>query len=189
MWLAIEGIIGAGKTTTAELISARGGLQGVLERSADHPFLEAYYRDPQRYAIETEIMFMLLQVHQLRDLNPISSWVSDFSLAKNLIFARMNCTGADLKFLESIDERLRADFEPPDLVVFLDVPAEVCLSRIGRRGRGYEQGIRMNDLAQLRVAYLSSLETLGVTVKSLALDGGESPAAVASAVTALAELG
>jgi deoxyguanosine kinase len=189
MWLAIEGIVGAGKTTTAELISGRTGSPGVLERSADHPFLEAYYRDPERYAIETEIMFMLLQVHQLRDLTTTRDLVSDFSPTKNLIFARMNCGDEDLRFLESLEARLWADFAPPDLTVLLDVPVEVCLPRIGSRGRVYEQEIQASDLERLRAEYLSALETLGVTVKLLTLDGSESPATVATAVIELTELG
>lgn len=189
MWLAIEGLVGAGKTTTTELVSGETGLHGVIERSEEHPFLEAYYRDPERYAIETEIAFMLLQVHQVRDLHPAGNLVSDFSPAKNLIFARTNCTEEDQRFLERLDARLWADLPRPDLAVLLDVPVETCLARIASRGRSYEQGIRTADLERLRTEYLSSLETLGVAVELIVLDGTESREDVATAVTQLAGVG
>lgn len=188
MWLAIEGLVGAGKTTTAELVGQRTKLSSVIEPSQDHPFLEDYYRDPRLYAIETEITFMLLQIHLLREPGQADAMVSDFSPAKNLIFARTNSVGEDLSFLAEVDARLWRGLPRPDLAVFLDVPVDVCLDRIAQRGREYEQGIGATDLTRLRDEYVDSLQTLGTAVKSVLLEGTEPPDAVADVVVQLAGL-
>jgi deoxyadenosine/deoxycytidine kinase len=182
MWLAIEGVVGAGKTTTGELVGSLTELRPVLERSEDHPFLEAYYRDPARHAIETELAFMLLQAHQLRAADAPNALVSDFSPAKNLIFARLNCCADDLRFLEAVDSRLWRDLPRPDLTVFLDVPTDVCLARVVSRGREYEQGLVRADLEKIRNGYVEALQTLGTEVRRVALQGTETPTAVAAAV-------
>jgi deoxyguanosine kinase len=185
MWLAIEGIVGAGKTTTAELIGEQTGLRAVIERSEDHPFLADYYRDPGRYALETEIAFMLLQLHQMRDQNPPTGVVTDFSPAKNLVFARTNSSTEDQRFLADLHDRLWSGFRQPDLAVFLDVPADACLTRITSRGRDYERGIQIADLELLQAEYLALLGTLGIEVEVVALDGTEPPDVVATAVAKL----
>jgi deoxyguanosine kinase len=187
VWLAIEGIVGAGKTTTAKLIGERPETEPVIERLEDHPFLEAYYRDPRRYSVETEIMFMLLQVHQLRDVDPAGDIVSDFSPAKNLVFARTNSPGDSQRLLADLHSRLWLGLPRPDVAVFLDVSATVCLDRVVKRGRSYEQGIEVGELTALRSAYLDSLAILADRVETLTLDGTETPEAVAAAATRLAE--
>jgi len=188
MWLAIEGIVGAGKTTTAELVGEHTKSNALIERSEDHPFLTAYYRDPRRYAIETEIMFMLLQVHQVRDVDPAQGLVSDFSPAKNLVFARTNSSGQNQQFLGELHDRLWQGLPQPEVAIFLDVSIDACLTRIVKRGRAYEQGIEVAELESLRDAYLTSLEILASRVEILALDGTESPDTVADAVIQMAQL-
>lgn len=186
MWLAVEGIVGAGKTTTAGLVGERSRLKALIERSEDHPFLEAYYRDPRRYAIETEIMFMLLQVHQVRDVNPAGDLISDFSPAKNLVFASTNSSGENQRFLTDLHNRLWLGLPRPDVAVFLDVPVDVCLDRVIKRGRSYEQDIELGDLTSLRSAYRNSLPILADRVETLALDGTETPEVVAETTMRLA---
>jgi deoxyguanosine kinase len=188
MWLAIEGIIGAGKTTTAELIAGRSRLTTVIERSEQHPFLEAYYRNPPRYALETELAFMLLQVHPIRDVEKPTAIVSDYAPAKNLIFAGEVCSAEELQFLGGVERRLWADLPRPDLAVVLDVPSEACLTRIATRGRAYERQISTADLDRLRTGYLASLATLGTAAEVVALTGTETPDEVAARVMTLAGL-
>lgn len=173
MWLAVEGIVGAGKTTTAELIAEKTKLTGAIERSDDHPFLDAHYRDPERYAVETELAFMLLQVHQIRDSDVPGGIVTDFAPAKNRVFARMTCTSQQLNFLQDAEKFLWSGMPEPDVVVFLDVPTERCLQRIMDRGRAYERGIEKPVLDQLRTGYLSALDELGSVVETLPLEGTE----------------
>jgi deoxyadenosine/deoxycytidine kinase len=181
MWLAIEGVIGAGKTTTAEAVAARSHLTPVIERSEQHPLLQAYYRHPHRFAVETELVFMALQAHQVRQLNG-DSWVSDYAPAKNFVFARSICEPSDLLLLEEVDRRLWRDLPAPHLTLFLDVPPEVCLQRIRGRGRAYELGLEIGDLERIQFDYLQALDELGDTVRIVEFDGGEPPDQVAAAV-------
>jgi deoxyguanosine kinase len=188
MWLAIEGLIGAGKTTTTELLAGSTDLSAVIERSEDHPFLKAYYADPRHAAIETELAFMLIQRHQLRDRALKLDRVSDFSPGKNLIFARMVCSKDELQLLQDFEAKLWAGIPGPDLTVFIEVPASVCLERIAQRGRVYEQGLSVSDLERLATAYADALPDLGRRVETIQLDGTESEGAVAELVAAVAGL-
>lgn len=188
MWLAIEGVVGAGKTTTSSLVSQLTGAESALERLEEHPFLDDYYRDPARYAVETELAFMLLQLHQLRRLAGSSLLISDFAPPKNLIFARLETTGEDLRFLEAVDAYLWKEMPQPDLAVFLDVPPQICLERVRARARPYEMSLRVDDLKRIRDAYVGSLDSLAGTTLRLELEGGETREEVAGRVIQLANL-
>jgi deoxyadenosine/deoxycytidine kinase len=185
-WLAIEGVVGAGKTTTSEHVSALTKSKVALERLDDHPFLVDYYRNPKRYVLETELAFMLIQLRQLRQLQQQPRLVSDFAPGKNLIFARLQSSGSDLALLEMVDVRLWGEVPKPDLTVFLDVPLEVCHERLVARGRPYEQGLAVGDLTRMRDAFMESLASLGSTVARLELTGREQPGEVAGAVIQVA---
>src|SRR5437868_13596357 len=100
--IAIEGCIGSGKSTTARLVAEALGWNTLLEKTKLHPFLEDFYTDPDKYAIETELNFVLLHYNQLHPLDHSQSVVSDFSPAKDLIFARMNLRGPDLALFEHV---------------------------------------------------------------------------------------
>lgn len=149
----------------------------VLEQTDAHPFITAYYQDPRRFALETELAFMAIHLHQIKcATGPI---VSDFSPAKNLIYGAGQLEGADLAALRAIDQHLWRDLPPPAVALFLDVPTDVCLKRLQRRGRPFEQGITIEDLNALRHGYLASLTQLAVEVVRFELSGDESPEIVA----------
>lgn len=189
MWLAIEGVVGAGKTTTSSTVAELVGAVGALERLDDHPFLEAYYRDPARYAVETELAFMLLHLRHVQESLPSEEHlVSDFAPAKNLVFARLEVTAEDLSLLEAMSTRLWSDLPSPDLTVFLDVPLETCHTRLVARGRHFERNLRVDDLARIRDGYLADLDSLGTVVRRLELSGRENPAEVAELVVEVAGL-
>jgi deoxyadenosine/deoxycytidine kinase len=182
MWLAVEGIIGAGKTTSTGLICEVSGYLALLEPSERHPFLEDYYEDPARFVLETELVFMALQRNQVQKSDPWENWVSDYSPGKNLAFASLVASDQDLEVLKRVSADLWHGLPQPDLVVFLDVPTAVCLERIARRARPYERNIAASYLDDLRFAYDSLLESLGSRVRIMQLDGSESPEQVAKAV-------
>jgi deoxyguanosine kinase len=188
MWLGVEGIIGAGKTTSAEILGERSTAALLIERSDQHPLLGSYYSDPARYAFETELIFMALQAQQVAGSDDSNGFISDFTPAKNFVFARFTCSPADLALLEAIDERLWGNLPKPDLVVVLDVPPQVCLRRIAKRGYGYEENITVSDLERLRVGYMKALSELGAEVQVLSLSGDETPNEVANQVADLAQL-
>lgn len=189
MWLAIEGLIGAGKTTTVELLAVSTGVAAVIERSDLHPFLDSYYADPQHVAIETEVGFMLIQRHQLRDPALPLDRISDFSPAKNMVFARTVCSREELDLLRDVEAKLWQGIAEPDLTIFLEVPIQVCMERIRLRGRPYEQQLTVSDLERLAKGYMGSLGNLGARTEKIELDGSETPAAVAGRVASLAGLG
>jgi deoxyadenosine/deoxycytidine kinase len=188
MWLAIEGVVGAGKTTTSSMVGELSGMETALERLDEHPFLEAYYRDPSRYAVEAELVFMLIQIRQLQESLANDRLITDFAPAKNLIFARLETGGEDLRLLEMADARLWKDLPRPDMTVVLDVPLEVCRERLVARGRPYEQGLSIGGLARIRDGYLQALDSLGTAVTRIELTGTENPLEVASVVMQAADL-
>lgn len=188
MWLAIEGVVGAGKTTTTELVGRKAGLTTVLEQPEQHPFLEAYYRNPARFAVETELAFMLIQARQLHELDAGATLVSDFAPAKNLIFARLQSSAAELQLLELAGAHLWRDLPQPDLTVFLDVPVDICLDRVARRGRKYELNLKAEDLDRIRSGYLKAFSSLGSKAVRIELNGTEAPEEAADVVMQAASL-
>ena len=188
MWLAIEGVVGAGKTTTSSLIGRLGDLPVVEERSDQHPFLVDYYENPSRFAVETELAFTLIQLRGMKAVSASDGLVSDFAPTKNLIFARLQLPEEDVGLLEMVEARLWRDLPQPDVVVYLDVPSQVCLSRIAQRGRDYEQHLTISDLERIKDGYRSSLESLGDVVQELELSGEELPEEVALRVMTLAKI-
>jgi deoxyguanosine kinase len=181
-WVAIEGIVGAGKTTTAKLISANLEIPTVLEEVERHPFLEDYYSDPSRFALETELAFMAIHLHQIKQVSHQQAIVSDFSPAKNPIYGEVNLSVSAAAFLRRTDEQLWEDLQRPEVVIFLDVPPVTCLERVRRRGHSMEQGLRVEQLEQLRSVYISNLDRLARRVERLELNGDESPEGVARVV-------
>jgi deoxyguanosine kinase len=183
--VALEGLPGAGKTTTAKL--AAGGLGGeyVHERSGDHPFLDDFYRDIARYTLETELCFVLLHYHQYRDLDRDRLVLLDYSPVKDLVFADLNLCGADHDLFEALYARTSGSLPVPDLTVFLDLELDLVLQRIRERGRDYERDIDPSYLAGLRDAYTRRYAELGSRVERLAVDSTMTREDVAAAVCAI----
>jgi deoxyguanosine kinase len=179
-WIVIEGVVGTGKTTTAKLIGANLKIPTILEEVERHPFLDDYYRDPGRFALETELAFMAIHLHQIKQASHLQAIVSDFSPAKNPIYGEVNLSVSDAAFLRRTDEQVWEGLPRPDIAIFLDVPAETCLKRVRLRGRPMEQGLTLEQLAQLHRVYMAGLECLAGHVVRLELDGRESPEEVAA---------
>jgi deoxyadenosine/deoxycytidine kinase len=182
-WLAIEGLVGAGKTTTAELMGANLTGSVVLERIEQHPFLDDYYRAPDRFALETELAFIAIHLHQVKCAADRRALISDFSPAKNPIYGEVNLSMSDAAFLWRTEDYLWKDLQRPEVAIFLDVPPATCLERVRRRGRSMEQGLTVGQLERLRSAYISNLGRLAGDVVRLELNGDESPEEVARVVS------
>jgi len=185
MLVSIEGSIGAGKSTTAKHLAQLLAWSVIQEETTKHPFLADFYTDPSRYAIETELGFVLLHYHQVKVLSPDDHRVADFAPSKDLVFARMNLVDQDLALFEHVYSRLWASVPRPRLTVFIDLPIDVLQARIAARGRSYELGITTEYLSSLREHYLANLSELGERVEVLVLTGAESREAVAGQVHAL----
>ena len=138
-FIAVEGPIGAGKTTLARRLAASFGHELVLELADENPFLESFYRERARNALATQLFFLIQRVRQL-------DAIRQADLFQN---ARAN----ELALYETVFERLVPSTPRPDLVIYLQAPVEVLIERIQRRGVAAEQLIERKYLEQLNEAY------------------------------------
>jgi deoxyguanosine kinase len=182
--IAIEGCIGAGKTTLGCLVMQRLGGTFVAENAEQNPFLSKFCSEPLKYAFETELTFLLVHYHQLIH-RPSGLLVADFTFRKDLIFARMNLLSTDLKCFEALYSELHARLRIPDEVVFLNVPPELCLSRIRARAIPREQNISLEYLRRLMAEYQLCLSELGATVHIVDVDEHHTANEIADTVCSL----
>lgn len=158
--IAVEGIIGSGKTTTAKLLASHTGATLIQEDLTSCPFLEKFYGDSEKYATETEFSFLLIHYHQLRKLQDSTHVVTDFVLAKDLIFAELNLKHRFRSSFSSLYWELSKEVTHPDVCIFLKVEPSLALERILSRGRAFEKGISLDYLAQLEEHYFRMLPGL-----------------------------
>src|SRR3989339_1664482 len=122
-YIAIEGVIGAGKTSLAQKLCDKLGANLILEQFEENPFLEKFYDDRKRYAFQTQMFFLINRYKQQQQLNQQDLFskyiVSDYIFDKDRIFAYMNLSGEEIKLYESIFPLLERDIPQPDLVIFL----------------------------------------------------------------------
>ena len=156
MYLAIDGVIGVGKTALTRLLQPAFGAEILLEVFEENPFLSDFYGDRARYAFQTQIFFLLSRYHQQRavpDLLARSALVADYTFAKDALFARINLTGDDLTLYHRLHDALAEKIPLPDLTVYLRAPTPVLLGRIFRRDRAYERHMDPAYIAALNDAY------------------------------------
>ena len=157
MLIAVEGCIGAGKTTVARGLAAHRKSQLLLEKFESNPFLETFYKDPIGTAIETEFAFLLLHFHQLKGhADAISSgeFISDFHLGKDLIYADLNLREPRARHLFGELYEMCLEKTPRlDLMICLSASTDTILKRIQLRQRDFELEIDSQYYAGLNAAY------------------------------------
>jgi deoxyadenosine/deoxycytidine kinase len=162
-FIVIEGLIGVGKTSLARLLEREWGAQLVLEPASTNPFLEPFYRDPTRYALPVQVYYLLTRWQQQADIAQGDLFsevvVSDYLYEKDQLFAEKTLHSEELTIYTRLAGALGAHAPRPDLVVFLDAPTEVILSRISQRAAPGEDVIQPEYLNDLRDRYLRLLET------------------------------
>jgi deoxyguanosine kinase len=155
--IAIEGVIGAGKTTLAQMLSERLGARLVLERFEENPFLPKFYEDPEHYAFQTQIFFLLSRYKQQQDLFQADLFhdflISDYIFEKDKIFAYLTLADEELKLYETLLSAIEKNIPTPDLVVYLQCSLERLMSNIRRRGRKMEENISEEYIRDLNEAY------------------------------------
>jgi deoxyadenosine/deoxycytidine kinase len=158
MYIAIEGVIGVGKTTLARLLAPAFAADLLLEIFEENPFLSDFYADRQRYAFQTQIFFLLSRYHQQRRgvtaiLNTGKALFSDYTFAKDALFARINLHGDELDMYGRVHEALAEKVTLPDLLVYLRAETNTLMQRIAMRDRSYERNMERGYIEELNQAY------------------------------------
>lgn len=163
-FIAIEGNIGAGKTTLCRRLAGQYGCKLILEQFTDNPFLPFFYLEPERYAFPVELFFMterhkqLLEHYAEPDLFQTCA-VADYFFVKTLLFARNNLNGEEFRLFQRLFGVLNSTFPKPDLLLYLHRPVDVLLRQIHKRGRNIENNISAAYLEDIQNAYLDYLKT------------------------------
>lgn len=158
MYVAIEGVIGVGKTTLARLLQPAFDADILLEVFEENPFLSDFYGDRARYAFQTQIFFLLSRYHQQRRgvsevVKAGKSLLSDYTFAKDALFARINLAGDELDMYHRVHEALAEKIPLPDLLVYLRADTDVLMQRIALRDRSYERNMERGYIDELNHAY------------------------------------
>jgi len=158
MYVAIEGVIGVGKTTLARLLKPAFDAEIILEVFEENPFLSDFYSDRERYAFQTQIFFLLSRYHQQRrTIHEIvatgKSLFADYTFAKDALFAQINLKGDELDMYYKVHEALAEKIEKPDLLVYLQASTDTLMQRIALRDRPYERQMERSYINDLNIAY------------------------------------
>lgn len=155
--IAIEGVIGAGKTTLAQKLSQRLGARLVLEQFEQNPFLPKFYEDPEHFAFQTQIFFLLSRYKQQQELFQAdlfhSHIVTDYIFEKDKIFAYLTLQDEELKLYETLLSSIEKNIPQPDLVVYLQSSVERLMANIRKRNRKMEENMSENYIRELNEAY------------------------------------
>ncbi|MGB1031238.1 MAG: deoxynucleoside kinase [Flavobacteriales bacterium] len=162
-YIAIEGNIGAGKTSLTTKLAEEFNAKLVLEEFADNPFLPKFYESPERYAFPLELSFLAERFSQLKkDLNSRDLFqpyvLADYFISKSKIFAKANLNSDEFKLFNSMYELMNTSLPKPQLLVYLHVEVEQLQKNIKKRGREYEQKIEDKYLASIQKSYFSFIK-------------------------------
>lgn len=157
-YVAVEGVIGVGKTSLARLLCERLQAQLVLEEVEENPFLKDFYRDRTRFAFQTQMHFLFSRYQQQRNLQQTELFaserlVADYLFQKDRIFAGLNLSERELVLYERLVGWLELDVVKPDVVVYLQAQPEVLMERIARRARPFEREMERDYIRELVEAY------------------------------------
>ena len=156
-YIVVEGPIGCGKTTLVNRLAQRMNAAVLLEDPGSNPFLPQFYRDMRRYALPTQLFFLFQRVQQLEGLKQPDMFakptISDFSLAKDPLFARLTLDDAEYQLYSRIHEHVKPQAPTPDLVIYLQASVATLIARVKRRGNAMESGMDEEYLRRLSDAY------------------------------------
>ncbi|MDP2965797.1 MAG: deoxynucleoside kinase [Pelolinea sp.] len=158
MYIAIEGVIGVGKTSLARLLQPSFDSNLLLEVFEENPFLSSFYQDRSRYAFQTQMFFLLSRYHQQRRsvtdmLSGKKPLISDYTFEKDALFARINLVGDELEMYYKLHEALAEKIPAPNLVVYLRATTDTLMHRITLRDRSYERSMDWDYIHALNSAY------------------------------------
>ena len=157
-FITIEGNIGAGKTTLANLLSTKLNARLVLEEFADNPFLAKFYENPVQYAFSVELFFMAERFKQLKDLLGQqdlfqTTTVSDYLFTKCLLFAKVNLQDDEFRLFQRLFDMMQPQLIQPDILIYLHAPVNKLQENIKKRNRTYELNIKDDYLFKIQETY------------------------------------
>lgn len=156
-YIAVEGPIGVGKTALARRLATEFGSRLLLEQVEENPFLRRFYEEPERYAFQTQLFFLLERYRQQCELGQLHLFeqgtVADYLFAKDAIFAALTLNADEFQLYQQIFQLLDRRLPRPDLVIYLEARPEVLLRRLRKRDRDFERGITPEYLGRLTEAF------------------------------------
>jgi len=156
-YIAVEGVIGVGKTSLCSLIGENFSAKIVYEKFEENPFLEDFYSDRDRFAFQTQLYFLLSRYRQHQEMMQVELFhkllVSDYMFVKDKIFANITLSDKELILYNSVVTLLERDIPNPDLVIYLQSSTDKLMENIRERGRHYEELITEDYIQQLNDAY------------------------------------
>jgi deoxyguanosine kinase len=172
-FIAVEGNIGAGKTTLAHLLSRHFNSRLILEAFAENPFLPKFYENPKQYAFPLELFFMAERYKQLKELVHTKDLfqrvtISDYIFSKCLLFAKVNLPDEEFHLYQKLFDIIYQQLVQPDLLIYLHTPVQQLQKNIRKRNRSYEQLIPDDYLFRLQETYTSYIKQHGI--KTLFID-------------------
>ena len=156
-YVVVEGPIGAGKTSLTRLLAERCGGVTLLEDPGANPFLDGFYRDPQRNALPAQLFFLFQRAEQVRSLAQSDMFrtttFADFMFEKDPLFAGLTLRDDELKLYRQIYDHLSLQFPVPDLVIYLQATPQTLIERVQKRAASYERSISDDYLVRLSDTY------------------------------------
>ncbi len=156
-FIAVEGAIGAGKTSLVNLLEQQYGARVILEENDSNPFIAKFYEDQETYSFQTQIFFLLSRYNQYMELAQRDLFnsvvVIDYLFQRDKIFAQLNLEDHEYRLYEQIYNLISSKVPKPDLVIFLQASTEVLLERVSKRGREYESFMDPDYLDSVNKAF------------------------------------
>ena len=158
-YIAVEGPIGVGKSSLARRLATMYDAELILEEPDNNEFLPDFYRNSKRYALQTQLSFLIHRTRQLQSLTQIQLFdrvcLADFTLEKNQLFAELTLNEAEYKLYQQVQDLLYKDVIRPDLVIYLQADVDTLVDRIVARGIEYEMNIDAHYLGRICEAYIN----------------------------------
>ena len=156
-YVSIEGVIGVGKTSLAHLLEERLNAKLVMEKFDENPFLADFYLDPERYAFQTQLFFLLSRYRQQQELRQTEVFhklvISDYMFVKDRLFASLNLDDKEMSLYDSVAKILEKNILNPDLVIYLQAETPKLMERITLRGRDFEKNMSLDYIDALNQVY------------------------------------
>jgi len=156
-FIAVEGVIGVGKTSLAELLAERLSARLIIEKFDENPFLDDFYRDPERYAFQTQLFFLLSRYRQQQEIRQMDVFhklvISDYMFVKDRLFASLNLDEKEMSLYDAVANLLERNVVNPDLVIYLQADTDRLIQRITSRSRDFERNISREYIDALNQVY------------------------------------